>query len=308
MASPSLTADFMNTSFTLPLLSHKVVLYCSIYVQGVRRGREMEEQFSQVESDGKTLITHIRMLYNPIDPKFLTRQEEKNNNRKDEIAASQFAIAKYILNNPEAIVVHEDVTQKMSDLTIDPESETVKSIKSNFDRETFNKDFSKLTYEQKTLLRDHAGAFVLYYLGALNTIYPSASPPFTEYLHNELAVMGTNYEQVAARERFFRLTREREAIKFSVEAAEESNAKQVILPFGKDKIDLAVASILDRRKFDFTSVSVTEPRFEEKKGQLGNQHSFWKKTDLPTNELKKEKDLKNESEDLDNPPKKNPTP
>lgn len=191
------------------------------------------------DSSKKITITHVKMQHSPVALDWWTYQLSGQNNKQfesenceEEIAASQFAVAQYILTHPEHIVVHEGLSELWSSEQIDLENETTQRIRRNFSKGTFNKSFDELSPEQKNLLREKHGAPLLLYLGLIDVLYPSASLETSQTLAQEIRALNGNYRTLPDIEQRFRMQREKEAIIFSKSAADNTGVTKILLVYG----------------------------------------------------------------------------
>ncbi|CAM2952033.1 Uncharacterised protein [Legionella steigerwaltii] len=272
----------------------------------------------EFEDTGKISITHVQMMHRPISDDFLTFVEtnqiknDKNkdfrvSHTKDEIAASQFAVAQYIIKHPDTAVVLEGLSHELSAELINPDDPVVQEVRKHFDHTTFDKDFIELTPEQKKLLADKFGAMVVLYVGLLDKIYPSIRPETAKVLHQAIKDIGDDYERLRDVADDFQKIRESEALTLSVEAAEKSNKTAVLLLYGAEhRFDLA-AELLDDARLTLTEPVdcqiVVKPKDFMSVTTAHNTFSMWNhskfsqnKLDIGSDKLKNFKDSKDEFE------------
>ncbi|QLZ70563.1 hypothetical protein FOLKNPGA_03377 [Legionella sp. PC1000] len=249
----------------------------------------MPNKAVQSDSHDMTSITHVKMTHSPVAPDWWTYQTSAKSNKQfdqevceEELAASQFAVAKYILTHPEYIVVHEGLSETWSSAEIDPEKEITQQIRTHFNKETFDKEFDELSPEQKAQLRGQHGAPILLYLGLLDTLYPSASLETTEKLVHDINSLRSNYGSLIDIEQKFRETREKEAIILSKCAADETGVRKVLLVYGgihnlEDAVELLDdETIVLEKPVDLSQVLPQNTHKENLNTNLAvNQFNFW---------------------------------
>lgn len=185
-----------------------------------RQGEQKEKQMNFEES---ILITHIKMVHG-FSLEEVTRGAENN------IAASQFEVAKAILKRPNKVVVHEGLSRLFTSNQCHPE--TIKMIQTHFNSQVFDCEFNQLNSQQIKLLLKFSGAFILVYLGLLPKIYPSISQENKTNIERELLACGNNVAEIIQLEKRSRQTREMDAIFYCKKAAYLENSNEVILAYG----------------------------------------------------------------------------
>lgn len=162
-------------------------------------------------------ITHVKQCH--IFPDATNRQKE------EEIAPSQFLVAKTIMKNKDSIVVDEGINE---DHTPEHYQQTKSNALSFYHvvRHLFPRgmpdNYSELTAVQKIFLAENGASILLFYFGKISHIYKA---------HSEIESKENDELYRTGKDIIF-FPREKQAIYWSKKASIQGNNKKILLVYG----------------------------------------------------------------------------